>query len=659
MAAALAHRGPDGEGLWCSGPAAFGHRMLQTTAESTRELQPLVDEEAGLVLVADARLDNRDSLLTQLSLSSAAADVDIVHASYRRWGDGCPEKLIGDFAFALWDLRARSLFCARDAMGVKPFYFIRDPRRFIFATEVKALRAARDVTLTIDPERLALFLAWQHDDRDRTTYREVFRLPAACTLRLWPDRMTVRQYWSATSASEVRFSSNAQYAEAFHEVFRAATEARLRCVHPVGATLSGGLDSSSIVCMARKRGGVDSRPLHTYSIIFPGLPEKELRTIDERGFVEAVVKGGGVEPHYVRGDALSPMRDARRILWHLDEPYSAPNLYLQWSIYEAAGANNVRVLLDGFDGDSAVSHGFTRLSGLARASQWHTLEAEVRQFSAHHAKSPAVTLEHFVLPYLAELAEGGRIPSWLRMERELVRRFGLSRREVALGLGVLPFLRQLSRGLLFSDRGRGLEAAMLHPSLARTLRRHERAKRGMKSRRKARCERDAHAAEISQPLYQLVLEMADKAAAAFGIEPRYPFFDRRLIEFCVGLPEEQKFAGGWPRLVFRRAMEGTLPPEIQWRSTKANLAPNFHRRFRSVDVADNAVIRGDPLSPYLRVERLLDFVNQYRSGSGEVQPANSAFFLFRAAVLEKWLDQVKQGAHHTQPEAGVVTTAAA
>ena len=112
--------------------------------------------------------------------------------------------------------------------------------------------------------------------------------------------------------------------------------------------------------------------------------------------------------------------------------------------------------------------------------------------------------------------------------------------------------------------------------------------------------------------YQTALEVADKSAAAFGVEPRYPFFDRRLIEFCVGLPEEQKFDRGWPRLLFRRAMDGILPPEIQWRSWKANLSPNFQRRFRDVDFASRSAMGSPVLARYIREDRLQDLIHLLR-----------------------------------------------
>jgi asparagine synthase (glutamine-hydrolysing) len=351
----------------------------------------------------------------------------------------------------------------------------------------------------------------------------------------------------------------------------------------------------------------------------------------------------------------------KRVLWHLDEPYSAPNLYLHWGMYEAAHENGVRVLLDGFDGDSAVSHGFGRLTGLARRNNWDALEAEVRAFSAHHGKSPEVALSEYVLPHLAELARRGNYVTWFRAASDIGRRFGLSHSKLATSYGIRPMLPDSFRDLAHAMRDDAtLESSVLQPLLAGTLLRYNKQSNSVARQRAVQSEREAHIEGVSQALYQLTLEIADKSAAAFGIEARYPFFDQRLIEFCVGLPEEQKFGGGWPRLLFRKAMNGILPPVIQWRTTKANLSPNFHRRFRAVDVAFGDTLDDASLAPYVRTDRLRDMLERYRSSTEHLGMNRQALLLFRAAILETWLHQLSgRTSHRARPTIGALSPAAA
>lgn len=662
MTDALAHRGPDGRGVWFgdNGAIALGHRALHTTSEARREAQPIVRCESGLSLVADARIDNREELISTLGLSHVPppTDGELILAAYERWGQRCAERLIGDFAFAVWDSRGRTLFCARDPLGVKPFYYFRDDRLFVFASELKALLIVPGVDPTIDPEQIALFLAWRHDERTRTSYRSILRLPAAHAMLVALERSASREYWNADGARDVRFRNDAEYVNAFREVFGDAVSARLRCDRQVGTTLSGGLDSSSIACMARHLRGPAVPPLKTFSVIFPDLPEKELRLIDERAYVDAVVRGGGIEPTFVRGDRRSPLEDVDRMVWHVDEPFSAPNLYLHWAMFDAAANNGVRVLLDGFDGDSAVSHGFGYLTGLARTGQFDLLATEVHAFGARHGKSNDLVLDTYVLPVLSDLARHCRLGAWHRGASTLRNHLGVSERRLArhaLGTLMPELLRELFR---HRDR-KNPEYEILDPALARAVRQHERDATRQQRRRPALSEREAHVDGISQPLYQLTLEIADKCAAAFGVEPRYPFFDRRLIEFCVGIPDEQKFGAGWPRLLLRLAMDGLLPPTLQWRTNKANLSPNFHRQFRAAEVQRESASSDGVLAPYVRVDQLNHMSHSYRAAVDSQPMKAEALALFRITVLQAWLTQKAESTKRESSDVRAAAPAAA
>ncbi|HEX4470308.1 MAG TPA: lasso peptide isopeptide bond-forming cyclase [Gemmatimonadaceae bacterium] len=662
MSAALAHRGPDRSGEWSEESVALAHRLLCTTPESLAEAQPVVLAHEGIVAVADARIDNRDELRASLGSRAPArsSDCDLIAAAYLRWGPECVQRLVGDFAFAVWNSRERSLFCARDPMGVRPFYYVATERLFAFGSELKAILTIPGVSATIDEEQVALFLGWSQDERSRTIFRELMRLPAGHTLLVTADKIKVQRYWNPESSPDVRFASDAEYVEAFRDRFSSAVAACLRGVEPVGATLSGGLDSSSIVCMSRKLRGLDAAPLQTFSVIFPSLPERELRLIDERQFVETVIAGGRIEPHFVRGDETSPLRDIERMLWHLDEPHSSPNLFLHCAMFEAAHESGARVLLDGFDGDSAISHGFGRLTGLMRADDLDALEVQLRDFSAHHQKGTGLALREYVLPHLSELARRGDYLAWFRTASRLAQRFQLSRRELAKDFGLRPLIPTALRARSRSVRPGDLTAReLLQPGLARALKRHGRRSATAELRRPPASEREAHLHALMHPGYQVALEVADKSAAAFGVEPRYPFFDRRLIEFCVGLPEEQKFDKGWPRLLFRRAMEGILPPEIQWRSWKANLSPNFQRRFRDVDFASRVAIGSPALARYVRTDRLRDLAERFRAPHEIGSMRAEAFTLFRTAILDEWLAQSEKKNGASLTSAGVPSPAAA
>ena len=200
MGESIAHRGQDGAGMWNSGPVGLGHRMRWTTPESLHEQLPLVNKTGNLILTADARIDNRDELIAALDLTGhpgrEMSDSALILSAYEQWGECCPEKLLGDFAFAIWDGRKRRLFLARDHFGVKPFYYYRSDRLFVFASEIKALFNIPEVPRQLNEARVSHYLTPMMEDKTVTFYREIFRLPAHHTMTVSREGAKVRPYWA-------------------------------------------------------------------------------------------------------------------------------------------------------------------------------------------------------------------------------------------------------------------------------------------------------------------------------------------------------------------------------------------------------------------------------------------------------------------------------
>ena len=542
ISARLAHRGPDGAGTWAGGSIALAHRLLHSTPESLTERHPIVSRDRALVLVADARIDNRDELREALELAPAEVqtwtDAEWIMGAYRRWQDSAPEHLLGDFAFALWDARRQVLFCARDHFGVKPFYYHHVPGRlFAFASEIKGLLALAEVPRRLNETRVADYLASLLEDKESTFYEGILRLAPAHQMIVSRDGVRRESYWALDPEREIRLASDAEYAEAFREVFTEAVRSRLRSAFPVGSMLSGGLDSSSIVCVARQLLAEEGRgPLHAFSAVFDNVPES-----DERPYMEAVLAQGGLNHDAVRGDLLDPIEEQQRILEQQDEPYYAPNLFLHWGLYRKAQERGVRVLLDGLDGDSTVSHAIGYLGELARTGRWWRLAQEIRGLSRNFGRSPWVILKgHAIRP----LAPDMLLRAWRAVRPRKV--------------------------------GGGSDGALLDPDFGRRMGVEQRLREERAAQRAAALSaREFHYQHLTQGIIPLVLEVADRAAAAASIEPRYPFFDRRLAELCLAMPADQKLRDGWTRRVMRNAMDGILPPAIRWRGGKANLSPNF------------------------------------------------------------------------------------
>lgn len=532
----MAHRGLDGAGTWCEGSVGLVHRMLHDTPESLREKLPLKSESGDLAITADARIDNREELIEALRIErphEELCDSELILEAYGKWGERCPERLLGDFAFSIWDGRNHRLFCARDHMGVKPFYYHRSRRLFAFASEIKALLCLEDVPRRLNEARIAQYLADDLQDKEITFYGDIFRLAPASAMIVEPGHSANRSYWALDPRRETRMGSDDEYADAFRDIFTEAVRCRLRSAFPAGSMLSGGLDSSSIVCVARELlSQENSRPLHTFSLVCYDVPDS-----DERPYISAVISGGGLEPHLIRGDLRSPLAGLDRVLWHQDEPYPFPNLIPFDVLLEAVQQHGVRVILDGEGGDQAIGEGGGYFTELTRAHRFMTLAREFIPLYRNNKHLGWPLLRHHIIgPFLP----GPALRAW----RALTRR----------------------------SRHASLPRALVSPAFAeriglpgppRQLRRPDRIR--------LKTERVLHHTSLTGGLIPLRFEVLDKAWAASGCSPRYPFYDRRLLEYCLSLPSDQSIGQGYSRLILRRALTGILPDEIRYRATKGDL----------------------------------------------------------------------------------------
>ena len=536
MKQALAHRGSDNTDVWLNNSIGLGNCLRWTTPESLLDSMPRSDR-FGNVITGDLRLDNRAELISSLgferSYQDKITDSELALAAYQKWGRGCVDKLLGDFAFAIWSERSQQLFCARDHYGVKQLYYYCSDRLFVFATEIKALLCLPEVPRRLNEVKVADYLLPLFEDREITFYQGIYRLPAAHYLIVDRAKKQLSQYWSFNPAKNITLGSDQEYAEAFEELFTEAVSCRLRSAFPVGTLLSGGLDSSSITCVARNLLQ-HQLPLPTFSAVFNRVTE-----CDESPYINSVVQQGGIESHLVNGDRFGPLSDWQQMVWHQDEAYYAPNLFLHCELYRAAQEQNVRVLLDGFDGDTTVSHGIAYLAELTRSGNLLYLIPEVRRLAKNFERSP-----------------------W-----QMLWRHGLEPI-------VHPKVRRLGNKILAKNKSSQQPSLILKGDFARRIQLKQRLQR-LRTAQLPKTSREAHYQRLTAGVMPFALEAADKAAAAFGIEPRYPFFDKRLTEFCLALPPEQKLHRGWTRIIMRRAMTGILPPNIQWRGGKSNLGGNF------------------------------------------------------------------------------------
>ena len=606
----ISHRGPDGSDILCNDNVAFGHKMLHTTLESLNERLPYIDDKSGLMITSDARIDNRKELSDSLGLinSSDIPDSLFILKAYQKWGEKCIDKLLGDFAFVIWDDRQETMFCARDPMGVKQFYYHLSESGFYFATEIKSLFTLVDVPKKINELMVMYHLTPIFGDKKITYYKDIFHLPEAHNLVITKNNAKLSKYWEIDQKREVVLDSDKEYADEFRKIFFEAVKCRLRSNHQLGFFLSGGLDSSSIVCTAEMiLSPKNNQPLKTFSAVFPGVPLS-----DETEYINAVLTNNKVDPHFIFADKISLLDGARTILWHVDAPIYGPNRFIHWNVYKTAKKEGVRVLLDGIDGDSTVSHGYGRLRELFYSFHWLSLLNELTFLSKISGLSKdKLLMQHVLVPIIPET-----------FKKHLLRKIWSFLKGSGKNIEKYDYI--INKDFLesFNFVSEYHQKYMTEPS-------------------KFKKERELHSYKLQSGILQFILEGLDHSAAALQIEPRYPYFDKRLIEFCVALPAEQKLDKGWERIILRRAMENVLPSKVQWRKRKSDLGYNFTKSLFGLEKnIEDIIFENKEIGDFVDMEMITKSLNEFRDYQGAKNPHD--INLWRVTTLSLWLNEFKK-----------------
>ncbi len=592
------HRGPDGRNAWCDDCVGLGHQQLQSTPEAAYDQQPYRDD--GLVITADARLDNRADLFDALSITKSSAPVPDSHLlleAYRKWGEHCVDHLVGAYAFVIWDGNTNSVFCVRDHFGVKPIYYYRGEDVFAVASEIKALLELSGVPGRLNETAVGDFLTGLSEDKTNTFYEKIRRLPPAHAMSVDTEKASTWQYWDLDPSRKITLHSDTAYVRRFRELFDQAVQCRLRTDDAVATTLSGGLDSSSITAVARDLLPSE-RTLYTFSGVFEDLPD-----CDERDYIETLVQRDGIESKYVFVDDIPILTDIDRVLAYRDDPVHNTMHHMKWTITKRANECGIGVVLDGAHGDSAVGYGIGMLPQLARIGRPLQLRHELRSMSRVLDVSPRFLLVKHVLP-------------WLVPDR------------------VTQVYRRLRRRPIEEQRAN----PAIKPEFAQRI--------GLRDRHR-RFDDDGPVRKRSASRWQYrslmtgklpaFLEANDVINAAFGVEPRYPFLDKRLVEFTLAVPPTQKLADGWTRMILRRALDDVLPLKIQWRPWKTMLNESFVNALESeTDHLRNVVNDPGRLDCYLEMEPLREAYDRFRDEPN----SRDARVLWKALSLSVWLEDV-------------------
>ncbi len=534
MSAAMAHRGVERHFR----DASFGCAVRDWApgdAEAPALAQVCRDDR--WVIAFDGRLDNRDDLLARLGdhhLRADTPDENLALSAYARWGEAAPDYLLGDFALAAYQTATRMLCLARDAMGVRPLYYQQGPTHLLFGTEVKALLAHPEAHVAPCDACIADFYfnaLMSEDTQGLTVFDQVFSVLPGHQVVVRGREARTRRYWDFDPGARIRLASPGAYAEAFREHFEQAVSRRLRSAAPVGVSLSGGVDSSSIFCVAEHlrhqgRGHAQSPVGVTYT---PPPGSKA----DEEAFLRAVEVATGLQSHRFPHPQLGMVDEVDRGVWHVE----VPSLDMEWTSDQAFNrfvrSKGVRVLLSGDWGDQFLADdGY--LLDLVEQGAWREAWRQARGFGEWLSVTDA---SYFTTRLLRGLVVRHLPMAVLRRLRRARQRLA-ARRDVR-GWYTDAFRRSAERPPVRVPAGFTAHGASLY--------------REARSRYAVFC-----------------LEWHNKAGAIEGLEHAFPFLDRDLVAFLMAIPGDVLCAGGVPKALLRESLRGVLPEAIASRRTKVS-----------------------------------------------------------------------------------------
>ena len=564
MAESMEHRGPDGTHIWRSGAIALGHCMLRTTPESTLEKLPYNDNDTGLVITSDARIDNRDDLAKQLdlaeSLKSGIPDSQLILAAFNKWGERCVDYLLGDFAFAIWDNNRQRLFCARDIFGVKPFYYYISSTDFVFGSEIRQLTENSLVTLQINEEIITEYLTNYFISKDETYYADIKRLPAAHYMVIESGNVRTCNYWQLKPQKRIWYKHDDEYVEHFLDVFGEAIRCRLRSNSKVGSHLSGGLDSSSIVGMANYLNDSNrNKSIETFSLTFPG------RNCDETEFINDVVKKWNC-PHHEIMIHEYPMVDW---LQHINQTFEIPdppNQTMMDPLMDEVASNDIHIMLAGIGGDELFSgspFGYLDLFRKGKIKQF------IEEFKYNSQSGQKKTFTKAAAAML-----------WPIIPESIRRNILCSRRKPKyppwLSNHVVKIIEERIRvnknkiGAEFSNLSdKNIFDAIMFPWLAN------------------------------------VFELNDRYNSYYRVENRYPFYDRRLVEFALAIPEYERSRKNINKYIVRKAGKYLLPVSVIKRTDKAEFSSAFAEAIRSKEQNNDFIFKEISEKDYFSNEKKL------------------------------------------------------
>ena len=594
MLAAQEIYGPHDSRQWSEGSLAMGRNLFRLLPEDVHDRQPLQSPDGRLTLVADVRLDNRDELTSKLSLSAADSqrlcDAALLLESFERWGEGMLDRLVGDFAFALWDARTQKLLLARDFLGQRPLHYHRARGLFAFASMPKGLHTLAEIPYGPDEQAVAEFVTLIPQSGPRGFFKDISRVEAAHIVTVTRSCLSSRRYWNPQRSAARRVQTS-DYVEGLRHHLDMATQSQLRGAHgAIGTHLSAGLDSGAVTATAARLLASSGGKVIAFTAVpregYDG-PNPRNRFGDEGPLSAATAaKHANIEHVLIRSEHQSPLDALDRSFFLFDRPMlNLCNLVWGSSINQAARERKLKIMLTGQNGNLTISYaGLELLPELLRAG---------RLIPLWHESSQLVAKTGMRWRGAAVRAFGPFTPLWLWQwlnevflgQRQDVLSYTAIRTETSVQLNLGAIAQQ--RSLDFSHRPRKDSFAMRLWAIRRS-----------------------DSADINKGIL-----------AGYGLDLRDPTADKRLVEYCLSIPTEEYLSNGVTRSLAKRALADRLPQAVLNEQKKGYQAVDWHEGLtaaRSEIAAElDRLAACAPAAKTLDIERMRRLVENWPTSGWE------------------------------------------
>jgi len=529
MSDALIHRGPDGSGVWINDQktVGFAHRRLAIIDLTNDAEQPMHYLE-NYSIVFNGEIYNYIELKNQLKQNGYSfrtnSDTEVILAAYDYYKDDCVQHFDGMFSFAIWNEKEQTLFAARDRFGEKPFFYNNDKHRFVFASEMKALWAIgveKQVSKIMLSNYLITGNVQNPSNQAETFYEHIFELPAAHILKIKNQELQIFQYWDLQKNNIIK-DTEENVIQKLDELLQDSVMKRLRSDVPVGMSLSGGLDSSTLLHYVAQH----QPKVKTFSAVFPGFEK------DESSFIKKAVNHYHVDNFSITPNAKDLVDDFEKLMYHQEAPFQSSSIFAQYKVYQLAKENNIKVLLDGQGADEVFG-------GYLKYLQW----------------------------YLIEQIRNKKISRFLVQKRQLEQNFphfhfGLNHYLAAF------FPNQAAKALsIRAEKSTKSNAYFTKEFVLFNADKNYNEKPVVKSLNDI-----LHFNTMEMGLSEL-LRFADRNSMAHGCEVRLPFLNHQLVSYVFSLPSSLKIHDGFTKYILRKTMQGKLTDEIVWRKEKIGFEP--------------------------------------------------------------------------------------